>query len=190
MARTKSGDKRNTILAATTEIVAEHGTEATTAKIAKLAAVAEGSLFTYFENKDDLFNQLYLEIKNDLLRAMMEEYPANDSTKAKFQHVWVANVRWGIAYPSKRKAIAQLGVSERVTTENKSKVSELFSEVIVLLSETVTRKSLTSVSLDYAAMVFGAVADATIDFMLKDPQHATAYEVAGFEAVWSAIGGD
>lgn len=190
MARTKSGDKRNVILAATTEIVAEHGTEATTAKIAKLAAVAEGSIFTYFENKDDLLNQLYLEIKNDLLRAMMKGYPADGATKAKFQHVWSAHVRWGMTFPSKRKAMAQLGVSERVTAENKSKVVDLYGEVIALFGEIVARKSLKVVSLEYSTAIFGALAEATMDFMLKDPQHAEAYETAGFEAAWTAVNGD
>jgi len=54
MARPKSDDKRNAILAAAIEVVAEQGLAAPTAKIAKLAGVAEGSLFTYFATQDEL----------------------------------------------------------------------------------------------------------------------------------------
>ena len=67
----KSEERRNAILSAATEVVAERGVGATTAAIAAAAAVGEGSLFTYFKNKDELLNLLYREIKLDLANAMM-----------------------------------------------------------------------------------------------------------------------
>ena len=48
---------------AATRFIVTHGLSAPTAGIAKEAGVANGSLFTYFETKTDLFNQLYLELK-------------------------------------------------------------------------------------------------------------------------------
>ncbi len=59
MACPLSDDKRTAILEAATELVALLGVSAPTAKIAKCAGVAEGTLFTYFANKDELLNQLY-----------------------------------------------------------------------------------------------------------------------------------
>jgi hypothetical protein len=63
MARPLSEEKRTAILEATAEVVAMLGVSAPTAKIAKEAGVAEGTLFTYFANKDELLNGLYLELK-------------------------------------------------------------------------------------------------------------------------------
>ena len=60
MARPLSEDKRTAILEAATEAVAMLGVSVPTAKIAKGAGVAEGTLFTYFANKDELLNRLYL----------------------------------------------------------------------------------------------------------------------------------
>ena len=68
MARPKSDDKRNAILAAATQVVAEQGVGAPTATIAKVAGVAEGTLFTYFATKDELLNRLYLELKSGAQR--------------------------------------------------------------------------------------------------------------------------
>ena len=48
MPRPKTGDKRAAILRAATKTIAEDGIGASTASIAKAAAVAEGSLFRYF----------------------------------------------------------------------------------------------------------------------------------------------
>ena len=71
MARPLSEDKRTAILEAATEMVAMLGVSAPTAKIAKDAGVAEGTLFTYFANKDELLNRLYQELKTDLRDAIM-----------------------------------------------------------------------------------------------------------------------
>lgn len=58
MARPKSDEKRNAILEAATRVIVAQGLSAPTAGIAKEADIANGSLFTYFETKADLFNHL------------------------------------------------------------------------------------------------------------------------------------
>src|ERR1700728_968563 len=102
MARPLSEEKRTAILAAATEAVAMLGVSAPTAKIAKEAGVAEGTLFTYFTNKDELLNRLYLELKMDLRNAMMTGYPAGKSLVDRNRHVWDRLIDWGSAHPLKR----------------------------------------------------------------------------------------
>src|ERR1700747_1790028 len=112
MARPLSEDKRAAILEAATEVVAMLGVSAPTAKIAKEAGVAEGTLFTYFANKDELLNRLYLELKMDLRAAMMPVSPAGKSLVDRNRHVWDRFVGWGSAHPLKRRAMRQLAVSD------------------------------------------------------------------------------
>jgi AcrR family transcriptional regulator len=76
-------------------VVATLGLSAPTAKIAKGAGVAEGTLFTYFANKDELLNRLYLELKMDLRDAMMTGYPAGKSLIDRNRHVWDRYIGWG-----------------------------------------------------------------------------------------------
>jgi len=110
MARPRSEDKRNAILDAATRVIAVEGVSAPTAKIAKLARVAEGTLFTYFSNKDELLNELYLELKTQLRQTMAAEaLKVTKSLKATALHVWTHYVNWGVANPDKRKVLAQLG---------------------------------------------------------------------------------
>jgi len=73
MARPRSDAKRNAILDAATRVIAVEGVSAPTAKIAKLARVAEGTLFTYFNNKDELLNELYLQLKTELRETLAAE---------------------------------------------------------------------------------------------------------------------
>ncbi len=70
MARPKTGDKRSAILTAATAMIAAHGLGASTASIAKAAGIGEGSLFRYFATKDELLNELYRDLKDDMREAM------------------------------------------------------------------------------------------------------------------------
>jgi AcrR family transcriptional regulator len=54
MARARSPEKRSAILQAAVGEIAEAGLGAPTAKIAKRAGVAAGTLFLYFANKEEL----------------------------------------------------------------------------------------------------------------------------------------
>src|SRR6202521_6280293 len=128
MARPLSEDKRAAILEAATEVVAKLGVSAPTAKIAKDAGVAEGTLFTYFANKDELLNRLYLELKMDLRDAMMTGYPAGKSLIDRSRHVWNRFIGWGSAHPLKRRAMRQLAVSDRISEENKKFVGDELGE--------------------------------------------------------------
>ena len=109
MARPLSEDKRTAILEAATEVVAMLGVSAPTAKIAKGAGVAEGTLFTYFANKDELLNRLYLELKMDLRDAVITGYPAGKSLIDRSRHFWDRYIGWGSAHPLKRRAMQATG---------------------------------------------------------------------------------
>src|SRR5258705_2773832 len=120
MARPKSEDKRNAILDAATRLFAERGlTAAPTSEISKQAGVAEGTLFTYFETKDDLINVLYREIKLELADAMMSDFPRKKNVRTRLQHVWDRYVNWGIAHPRHRKALEQLQVAKALTKKSR-----------------------------------------------------------------------
>jgi AcrR family transcriptional regulator len=187
MARPKSDDKRNAILAAATEVVAEQGPAAPTARIAKLAGVAEGSLFTYFATKDALLNQLYLELKSDLRQAMLAPLPGADTARKRLRHAWQQYVRWGVAYPEKRKVLAQLSVSDRISEQSKAEGMRGFSEINALLQESVAGGPLKERPPTFVGAIMAALAETTMDFMAKDPGHAEDYAVSGFEAFWNAI---
>ncbi|RUT78274.1 TetR/AcrR family transcriptional regulator [Ancylomarina longa] len=60
----KSKEKRNTLLKATFSLVNDNGFhDAPMSKIAKMANVSPATIYIYFENKQDLINQLYLKVK-------------------------------------------------------------------------------------------------------------------------------
>jgi AcrR family transcriptional regulator len=187
MARPKSEDKRRAILSAATEVIAESGIGAPTAKIAKAAGVAEGTLFTYFATKDELLNELYLDLKADMRDALMSTYPKSASVQTRCHHIWQKYVHWGVSHPRARKALAQLGVSDRLTPKTKAAGALPFAEFDQTLRESIAKGILRDTSSAFAAAIMTALAETTMEFMTREPAAAERYSAAGFDALWGAI---
>ena len=85
----KSIDKRNALIKATIELVNNNGFHATPmSKIAKMANVSPATIYLYFENKQDLVNKTYIEVKAEYTKYAFETYNENMSVEAGFELIW------------------------------------------------------------------------------------------------------
>jgi AcrR family transcriptional regulator len=189
VARPKSEDKRNAILDAATRVFAARGlTAAPTSEISKQAGVAEGTLFTYFETKDDLINALYREIKLELADAMMSGFPRKKSVRARLQHVWDGYVNWGVTNPEQRKVLAQLQVSGMLSKGSIEAGSAPFVEMQKMIRDAIERHILRAdLPIELISKMLGALAEATMDLIVLKPAMATKYREGGFEIYWAGI---
>jgi AcrR family transcriptional regulator len=187
LARPLSDEKRNAILEAAAHAVAVLGVGAPTAKIATEAGVAEGTLFTYFANKDELLNQLYLALKADLANAMMASYPSAADLRERSRHVWDRYIEWGGAYPAKRKAMRQLTVSERITESSRSIGNSGFRDIQALMDESLAGGAMQDQSLAFVGAIMESLAETTLEFIAREPTRQEHYKRAGFEAFWRAV---
>ena len=92
----KISDKRTALLNATLTLVNNHGFHnAPMSKIANLAGVAPATIYLYFENKQDLVNKLYLEVKESFSNCAFEGYSEDLSVKKGFELIWfnIANYK-------------------------------------------------------------------------------------------------
>ena len=189
MARPLSEEKQTAILEAATEVVAMLGVSAPTAKIAKGAGVAEGTLFTYFATKDELLNRLYLELKMDLRDAMMTDYPVGKSLINRNRHVWDRFIGWGSTHPLRRRAMRQLTVSDRITKKSKKLVEDAFGEFDDMMRECAAGGVMKHEPSAFVSAIMSAIADTTMDFIVREPAQAKRYTKAGFDAFWKAVAG-
>lgn len=89
MKKEKITDKRTALLNATLTLVNNHGFHNTPmSKIAQLAGVAPATIYLYFENKQDLVNKLYLEVKSDFSNCAFAGYTDELSVKKGFELIW------------------------------------------------------------------------------------------------------
>ena len=189
MARPKSADKRNAILDAATRLFAERGlTAAPTSEISKLAGVAEGTLFTYFQTKDELMNALYREIKLELADAMMSGFPRKQRVCTRLRHVWDGYVNWGIANPKQRKVLAQLTVSEVLTKESRDAGSAPFVEFQTMIRDAIEQRLFRNdLPVELISKSLAALVEATIDLTVSNRSKAKQYRDSGFQMFWAGI---
>jgi AcrR family transcriptional regulator len=186
MPRPRSDKKRSAILEAATRVIVTQGLSAPTMVIAKEAGVANGSLFTYFETKTDLFNQLYLELKMEMASGAIN-LPVEAEAREQFSQLWKKWMNWAISNPEKRRAIAQLSVSDEITPENRAAGHKIMAPVADLLERARAHGPMRKVSMGFLVALMNSVADATMDFMTQDPPNAKKHSKEGFDALWRML---
>lgn len=85
----KSIDKRNALVKATINLVNSNGFHATPmSKIAKMAKVSPATIYLYFDNKQDLVNKVYLEVKAAYTAYAFKNHPNDISVVKGFEIIW------------------------------------------------------------------------------------------------------
>lgn len=184
MARPKSEDKKQALLEAATQAIAQSGIAASTAVIARNAGVAEGTLFRYFATKDELINTLYLHLKQDLCQSMIMELDRSiTDAKTMTRFIWNSYISWGLNHPARHRAIRQLAVSEKLTKETEQRADDMFPELRDLCHRSVLMVFMSDEYRAFGDGLFLALAETTMDFAARDPARAGEYIALGFEAM-------
>ena len=187
MSRPKSDEKRSAILEAATRIIVIQGLSAPTARIAKEAGVANGSVFTYFETKTDLFNQLYLELKAEMATAALNDLRVDAEPREQLSHIWQRWMIWAVSCPEKRRALAQLNVSDEITSETRAAGHKTMAPVAELLEYIRASGPMRQTPMGFVVSIMNSIAEATIEIMAQDEPHARKRCNEGFDALWRAV---
>jgi AcrR family transcriptional regulator len=188
MARPKSQDKRDALMAAATRVIAAQGLSAPTAVISREAGVSNGSLFTYFDTKADLFNELYLELKTGMATASLEGLPVEAPLREQSSRMWSNWMRWATADPDKRRALAVLGVSDDIAQETRAASHQAMAEVARILERVRASGPMRDAPMEFVVALVNSLAEATMDFMAGDPANADEGCQVGFDAVCRVLG--
>lgn len=187
MARPRSDEKRNAIMVAAIRTIAAQGLSAPTAAIAKEAGVSNGALFTYFETKSDLLNQLYLHLKAGMAETTMADLPLYSDLRGQMHHVWDRWVAWAQAHPQQRKALAYLSVSHELTVTTRDAAAQSYASIATLLDRSRANGVLRDAPLMFVGSLVVGLLDATVEYMALDAANAPAHAAAGFDALWRML---
>ena len=154
--------------------------------IAKEAGVANGSLFTYFKTKTDLFNQLYLELKTEMATAAMKDLPEGADLREQLFRVWRNWTTWAVSCPEKRRALAQLSVSDEITPKTRT-ADKTMARIGELLERSRAQGPMSKAPMGFVVTLMSSVAEATMDFMTQDPKNAKKHCKTGFDALWRML---
>lgn len=176
-------------MTAATRVIALRGLGAATAAIAKEAGVSNGSLFLYFDTKVALFNELFVALKSEMGETAVAGLPEDQAPRQQVRHMWAQWLDWATTNPEKRRALAQLEVAEEISEESHRTGRQALHGTAELLDRCRADGALAEVPLSYVTVLIGAMADSTMDAMIRKPEEAEARSEVAFEAVWRVLAG-
>lgn len=186
-------DKRDEIVRAALELIAEHGFHgAPMAMIADRAGVGAGTIYRYFENKDVLINELYLEIEKHIITAIQEGYSPEKPFRERFLHFGTTLLRHFIACPINFRYLEQFhnspyGATFRRDTvlENSASGCNMFKE---LFEQGISQQILKDLPLVILfALFFGPLMSVARDHILGFVELDEAMIHRIIEACWDAV---
>jgi len=182
-------DKRDSILETALRLFTERGFHNTpTSLIAKEADVATGTLFHHFNTKEMLINELYLELKQELMEAVKEDLDPVDPVKEKLRTIWMNGVEWGIMHPEKYQFLMQFTNSPFITKLTREEVYGQYEFLSVFYREALEKKVFKDVYLEFIQDYFEGVANCAIGHFRKYPDKISKENLnLVFDIIWNGI---
>jgi AcrR family transcriptional regulator len=186
----KNSDKRKAIMDACLKLFCTTCFQDTsTAKISQQAGVATGTLFLYFENKEELVNELYLECKEAYAAYVEEGVWEHTSFKAQIRHIWDRNLQWKRDNPDKNKFMKQFCSSPALTNVTQEKATIRLRLMNDVVKQAIDNKEVAASSTKLlSAMISGYFHIAAL-FLLEHPQSKNfkKWSDEGFNFIWKGI---
>lgn len=164
-------DKRDEIVRAALELIAEHGFHAAPmAMIAERAGVGAGTIYRYFENKDVLILELYRELEEKMYPVLVQGYDVEHTIRGRFIHLGTALLHYFIACPLDFRYLEQFHNSpygadfRREKLLGKREKGDLFCSLLQEGAEQQVIKDLPMTIL--AALAFGPLINVARDHIL------------------------
>lgn len=132
----KKKDKRNLILDSTLGLLSENGFHGTPISlIAERANVGAGTIYRYFKNKEELINELFIEIKRRILNAMYCGYDKTAPYEERFRVLWVNMINYYHQNPKEFVFIEQHRYAPYVSTLTRSESNRILLPVLMFFLE-------------------------------------------------------
>lgn len=185
-------DKREEIVRAALELIAEHGFHgAPMAMIAEQAGVGAGTIYRYFENKDVLITELYGEVEEKLYAVLLEGYATEKPFRERFLHLGTALLRYFMENPLHFRYLEQFHNSPYGVAFRRDKISgkkgrcDVFRE---LFEDGVSQQVMKNLPLVILfALAFGPLLTVARDHILGFIALDDALIARTVEACWDGI---
>ena len=138
--RTRDQAKYDSILETSIQLTNDLGFDGISiSKIAKKAGVSPATIYIYFENKEDLFTKLYIDIRKKMSQGALEGLHDGMSTEEIFKSVWHHSFTFNLKHPEYlpfREQFEQTAMMRNVRIEE----FEIYQTVDGLLKQGIKEK--------------------------------------------------
>ncbi len=188
----KKSDKRDDIIRASLELIAEHGFHgAPMAMIAEKAGVGAGTIYRYFENKDVLIKALHRDVEEKIFAVLTEGYSDEKPIRERFIYLGTMLLKYLISHPLYFRFLEQYynspyGVSlRRDKIMRKTDNRDIFTD---LFEQGTARQVMKDLPLPvHAALAFGPLIALARDHTIGLLELDDALIIKSVEACWDGI---
>ena len=153
--RKKEGNKKQAIFDATLRLITERGFHATpTSRIAKEAGIAAGTLYLYFKSKDELLNQLYIEVKQNLAKSLAKGISSERTISEQIALLWRNMLNHLLSNPIEFAFIEQFENSPLLNQATLEASHDVFQPMQALIREAQAKKVIKDLSKDLMIVLF------------------------------------
>jgi len=127
-------DKRTDILEATLQLISLYGFHGTPmSQVATQAGVGAGTIYRYFDNKESLIKELFLEIKREFSQAILSDIQSEERIEQTFRRIWLNTFHFCVNNPQKMLFLEQYHNSPYQTAEIEAATLEYLAPIVAII---------------------------------------------------------
>jgi AcrR family transcriptional regulator len=189
-ARKLDAEKRTQFLNSALKLFVEKGVQNTsTAAIAKDAGTAAGTLFLYFPTKQDLINELVLEITREQAKNTQAQLHPDLSVRETFFAIWDSTIRWFMTNIDAYQYVQLVRDTGWLDDQVAAETAQYFGYFYTAIQAGLTSGVIAPYPLELIGEILyrQIVAVMNLIKVQPDPIHQKVYIQAGFEIFWNGI---
>lgn len=188
MAQIKDETKRIAIRDAVIANVVEHGlNHAPVSHIAKRAGVSAGTVYIYYPSKDDMLQDVYLEIKALSHDAMMDAYRAGADSEAGLRNMWFSMFEFMQRAPKMFMFHEVIAAQRVLAPRQRDTVAKMAGEIHDILRAGVADGTLRDMPIECLASLYIAPAVSLFRRVMDREAVNPKLPAEVFDATWRAI---
>ncbi|HEU4472695.1 MAG TPA: TetR/AcrR family transcriptional regulator [Flavisolibacter sp.] len=181
-------DKRNHLIETALALFVENGFHGTaTARIAKEAGVANGTLFQYFKTKEELILAVFVSVKGELAAFL-----AADKTTGGVKEVMMAqysgSIKWCLKHVAKYRYIQQFYSSPYIHLMDQAELRRYIEPHLQLVEEGIRTKAIKALDIDLVYQLFSTQTFGIVQYLInnKGKKQKEVIETT-FQMLWDMI---
>ena len=190
ISQSKLENKREKVLLAARRLFVKQGFHSTpTSAIAREASVANGTLFHYFNTKEELINTLYKETKRSFFTITSAGVENEKNIKRKVRLLWYNTVKWALNRPQDFLFIQQYSNSPFISQLTQEDISEHIGFYYDLIDQGKEKGTLKDIPTDlmYQLTTYQIYGIINYLFHHKEFQNNSTYLSMAFDFYWESI---
>ena len=151
--RKKDEIKQDALFKATVKLVNEIGfVSSSVSKIAKEAGISPATVYIYYKNKEDLLISTYVDIKKDLVKAMLADFDESRPIRDIFRKTWFNMFNYIAKHPADFHFTEQFANSPYTDLVNKEEIDQMLMPLIHVMQRGIEQKIIKDVKFDILAV--------------------------------------